>query len=604
MQKIFLTSFLMFVVVISSFGQFSEDDASTPIGNMDYISPAQRSGITGIGVFGGNDPTTLFQVRKDPGLIFNQISQVESGSFGLFGIDDKWIALGLGNSGAPFEPYGLAISDEDDFAFFNLLQEGPRKNLLTTFAGNIATGEPSRYIVRSQEDIFGTAALDLITADPQGATGFNEFPKSSLWVNSRFTDGTYDFMGTQIPIQRSIAIVGRQKLDDLGGTSPGSVSTASAIGNQANNSLQILGIAAEGFRAQIPDFETVAVATPPFDEGVATNLQVVKTPFGGVNSPPDVFANPFNAFEYAELTWQDFDWDNDISPDCNVFSIADAQNVDKFFISFRNGRNVNPFSSVNKVPVMTFQGNARVGINTTQPTSGVCNDKEIFLDVNGAIVSGGSLVSSDRRFKKDIQPIENGLALVRKMQGTTYTFDHERFPERKFFKGNQFGFIAQDLEEVVPEVTMVNSDGYYAVDYTMLIPVLTEAIKEQDAVVAEQKEIIAQLEAELQDIRNQVMDLRSADIMSRSEDYQLGQNAPNPFNGATQINYSLPKGVAGASVNVYDLNGRLLQSYPLNDQSGKVEINASDLPSGIYLYDLLVGGQQMDVKRMVLNRMD
>jgi hypothetical protein len=151
--------------------------------------------------------------------------------------------------------------------------------------------------------------------------------------------------------------------------------------------------------------------------------------------------------------------------DCDVFPIDSAQRRDKFFISFRNNQNTDPFKVGNKLPVMTFQANGRVGIGTIQPTSGSCDPgrkQTILLDVNGLINSTGALLTSDRRFKKDIENIPNSLELVRKIQGTKYHFNQESFPDRNFASGQQYGFIAQELEQVIPEVTVLNSDGYYA----------------------------------------------------------------------------------------------------------------------------------------------
>jgi len=81
---------------------------------------------------------------------------------------------------------------------------------------------------------------------------------------------------------------------------------------------------------------------------------------------------------------------------------------------------------------MTFQANGRVGIGTLQPTSGACTPTEqrILLDVNGLINAGGTVVGSDRRFKKDIETIPNSLELIRKMRGTTYTLNTKDFPDR------------------------------------------------------------------------------------------------------------------------------------------------------------------------------
>lgn len=610
MKKANLILILLCFAISPAFSQFNTTLGGIAV-DADQGIPVVRSASAGLGNYPvPTGPTTILQTRRD----FSQtnvdynISQIETGTYGLFGGADKWLALGIGNPGAGAgvpQPYGLCISFEKDFAFYNLLQEGPRKNLLATFSRGLEDDFPNFFIVRNLRDLSGTDQIDLITADPQGATGINKAPQSSLWVDSKLTRGFYeDPTFGLLPIQKSIAIIGNQRLENFGNPSlPDEVTTASAIGNQANTSLASTGVAVEGFRAQLPDFETVALAGAN-PEGVATNLQVVNNPFGPTNPTIDVVGPPFN--EYAELTWQDLNINNFLSDDCNTLPYATAETFDKFFISFRNNQSAFPFGTGNKLPVMTFQGNGRVGIGTTQPTSGdpSCLGKAVLLDVNGSIMSGGALVTSDRRFKKDIEPITNGLELVRKIQGRTYTFNHEAFPNRNFSKGNQFGFIAQELAEVVPEVTLLNSDGYYAVDYTMLIPVLTEAIKEQDETMLAQQETIARLEAELQDIRNQVMGLRSADAAAPTKGYSLMQNSPNPFSNATQISYQLPDGTMGASINVYDLNGRLLQSYPLTEARGQVDIKGNDLAAGIYIYDLLVGGRQIDVKRMVLNRLD
>ena len=226
----------------------------------------------------------------------------------------------------------------------------------------------------------------------------------------------------------------------------------------------------------------------------------------------------------------------------------------------------------------------------------------ILLDVNGLIRASGSLITSDRRFKKDIQTIPNSLELIRKLRGATYTYNQEAFPDRNFSDGLQYGFIAQELEKVIPELTVFNSDGYYAVNYTMLIPLLTEAIKEQDSVVTTQAAEIARLNAEMQELRNMVLALQSGGSTGAATGFRLEQNTPNPFGNTTQIRYAIPASTTGASINVYDLNGRLVQSFALSAPEGFVTINAADFPSGIYIYDLLVNGRQIDVKRMVLSK--
>ncbi len=109
------------------------------------------------------------------------------------------------------------------------------------------------------------------------------------------------------------------------------------------------------------------------------------------------------------------------------------------------------------------------GLAAPQPTSGACSPSKqtILLDVNGLIRAGGSLVTSDRRFKENIETIPNSLELIRKMRGTTYTLNAKDFPDRNFSGGKQYGFIAQEVAEVIPELAVLNSDGYYALNYTI-----------------------------------------------------------------------------------------------------------------------------------------
>ncbi|MFH6936275.1 tail fiber domain-containing protein, partial [Flavobacterium sp. FlaQc-30] len=100
--------------------------------------------------------------------------------------------------------------------------------------------------------------------------------------------------------------------------------------------------------------------------------------------------------------------------------------------------------------------------------------------VNGA--AGGTTTwsqSSDRRFKKDITPITNALDKIMKIDGVGYNWKADEFKEMSFDQRHQLGVIAQDIEKVLPEAVTVDDKGYYSVSYTTIIPVLVEAVKEQ-----------------------------------------------------------------------------------------------------------------------------
>lgn len=125
-------------------------------------------------------------------------------------------------------------------------------------------------------------------------------------------------------------------------------------------------------------------------------------------------------------------------------------------------------------------------------------------DYSVVVVSDGGYASSDRRRKTDIKNIENPLDTVKKLQGRQFKYvNSELKPQVQMSKdnGNKFGFIAQEIEDIIPqavkviegEVSIENEVGYadgYAVDYSSLTALLVEAVKEQQEMIEDlQKEI-------------------------------------------------------------------------------------------------------------------
>jgi hypothetical protein len=65
--------------------------------------------------------------------------------------------------------------------------------------------------------------------------------------------------------------------------------------------------------------------------------------------------------------------------------------------------------------------------------------------------------------------------------------------------------------------------------------------------------------------------------------------------------YTLPAGIDKAEIQIFDLNGRCLKRYPVNQSEPEV-IKASELPAGIYIYSLIIAGKTVDTKRMILTK--
>jgi hypothetical protein len=145
----------------------------------------------------------------------------------------------------------------------------------------------------------------------------------------------------------------------------------------------------------------------------------------------------------------------------------------------------NPWSPRVDDAIFAMPGN--VGIGTISPA--------YKLDVAGTIASNGSPITSDVRFKKNIEPVTDALEKVLGLNGVTYEWKTEEYADKGFDKGRHYGVIAQEIEKVLPEVVKTRQDGSKNVAYTEIIPVLIEAIK------AQQKRI-EQLQTEVDDLRN------------------------------------------------------------------------------------------------------
>jgi hypothetical protein len=102
------------------------------------------------------------------------------------------------------------------------------------------------------------------------------------------------------------------------------------------------------------------------------------------------------------------------------------------------------------------------------------------LHVKGDIVASET---SDRRLKDNIKPITNASEKINKIGG--YEFDWN--DKQELYKGHDVGVIAQEIEEVLPEVVETREDGYKAVDYKKIVPLLIEGIKDLQKQIDELK---------------------------------------------------------------------------------------------------------------------
>tara|TARA_R100001443_G_C3333152_1_gene172768 strand:+ start:82 stop:732 length:651 start_codon:yes stop_codon:yes gene_type:complete len=99
-------------------------------------------------------------------------------------------------------------------------------------------------------------------------------------------------------------------------------------------------------------------------------------------------------------------------------------------------------------------------------------------DISGSVIrASGDVIafnSSDTRLKNDIYPIQEPLDKVNKIGGYTFEWNSRQ----QIHKGKDVGVLAQEVEEILPEVVVTRGDGYKAVNYEKIVPLLIESIKE------------------------------------------------------------------------------------------------------------------------------
>ncbi len=116
------------------------------------------------------------------------------------------------------------------------------------------------------------------------------------------------------------------------------------------------------------------------------------------------------------------------------------------------------------------------------------------LWVDGDTYTAGEyFYTSDLTSKSNIQSIDSSIEKLSSIQGISFQWDEEKVAKGSDTR-RHMGVIAQEVETVFPELVREDFDGKKAVNYSGLIPVLLEAIKEQQSQIESLEQRIADLE--------------------------------------------------------------------------------------------------------------
>ncbi|HPD64583.1 MAG TPA: tail fiber domain-containing protein [Bacteroidia bacterium] len=225
-----------------------------------------------------------------------------------------------------------------------------------------------------------------------------------------------------------------------------------------------------------------------------------------------------------------------------------------------------------------------------------------------------------------MKPIANSLDIINKITPHTYYFKTEDYPMHKFSSNVQYGFIAQELETILPSLVKESvypelrdekgnvireKVNFKAVNYDQLIPILTQGIKEQQLMIENMQKEIQLLKQNIELFENnsqlnkEMENDIEMEIIDKSENNnthaKLYQNTPNPFSKSTKIEFYIPIEFNNALICITDLQGIILKKYNIiNQGNGSIMVKQKDLKSGIYLYSLIIDNQVIDTRKMIL----
>ncbi len=280
-------------------------------------------------------------------------------------------------------------------------------------------------------------------------------------------------------------------------------------------------------------------------------------------------------------------------------------------------------------PTAANRGN--VGIGTGSPAS--------KLHVQGDIQYSGALISSDARLKSDVSNFNYGLNELMRINPVQFTYNGRG---STIAGDKHVGVIAQELQKVAPELVesythvtykelgeedteFESQEEFLRIRDTEIKYMIINAVKEQQEVIQKQEDKIDALQAQNEEMleRLEALTTRMAelekgtptkaadavkttaqskttvDLSSPADVAQLEQNKPNPFDGETTINYTLPSDAQSANMIFHDLKGNvILQKVLPLGKIGSVDISADNLNPGMYSYTLVVDGKVVETKKM------
>lgn len=485
----------------------------------------------------------------------------------------------------------------------------------------------------------------------QGSTCGNTFGKLEVINNTVLTTG-YRFAGAFINNGSATGIntigaggLAKSTLDDaygVHGNATGAASGFAAIGvvgtsqiaSTADLNIGVRGEAANGVKLTVGGDFTVTASNSFTNYGVRTSVNGGNNAsslnwgvFGDVSSNAVVnvgtsmhVANGTSYNSGSDISVSGTTASNNYGVNMSVFGGGGSgSNYGIFSNVFDNttGLNYGGYFVANGSTTNNYGIYAEALPTTTLTTSPYGPNYAGFFNGDVATTSAYYTIS-DKTLKKDVKGINSSLEIIRKLNPVNYLFDTDKHKDMGLSHGKQWGFISQEVKEVLPELTapivvpaLKDKDGketrakqeYLGLNYNGFIAILAKGMQEQQSMIEQQQKQIEELKALVLAQNNAPAssnDNKQAVELSDKNIVVLNQNVPNPFAETTVISYNIPDNFTAAQVLFYDNNGKLIKTVDVKSKGkGTLNVFANDLSSGTYSYSLVVDGKIIDTKRMI-----
>lgn len=212
---------------------------------------------------------------------------------------------------------------------------------------------------------------------------------------------------------------------------------------------------------------------------------------------------------------------------------------------------------------------------------------------------------SDARAKENVQDVTKGLSSILRLRPVSYTWKQDKQTKSASVKADsigvsthvangpyndnalQYGFLAQEVEEVIPDAVTTDESGNKLINYTAIIPLLVQAVQDLQATVEAQAQKIEQLSGQNGAVVDKVLKNR---IISCT---------PNPTNGYVNISTKLEAETKDAYIIITNLSGTKEKELIVSPSLPTVTEDISSLDDGIYVASLYVNNTLCNSIRII-----